>query len=344
MEQDDELGGNGNSYYTEFRQYDPRLGRWFSIDPIIHPWMSPYTAFDNNPVFFVDPFGLSTQNGDPKPKSGGWGNFWDKLKNRSPQETLKVWKNAVVSFVRDLFKSNLDRPLLVGRRGESGNGEDFKTGLNRQPHEFNARRDIERASLAQDGALLRDLRQTLKKGVTTHYLLNDLASQKVYDEVDRIVKHLDENSGRDYYSKILSRIAKNTDQIKNLQAQIKEQFEMSMDQKGNDYNKVMFAPNRPNFGFFSDDPALKTIIGGTQEIQVWLDDIKVDKNGSYTAVLRTIIYDDFGVNESDISHASPVARLGISGMAALWVLQNQRGYKPFRIKIEFNQVVKHNAK
>ena len=32
MEADPELKGNGNSYTTEFRQYDPRLGRWLSLN------------------------------------------------------------------------------------------------------------------------------------------------------------------------------------------------------------------------------------------------------------------------------------------------------------------------
>ncbi|MDC3220607.1 hypothetical protein OAT71_02215 [Flavobacteriales bacterium] len=33
-EKDDEIAGNGNSYTTFFRQLDPRLGRWFSPDPV----------------------------------------------------------------------------------------------------------------------------------------------------------------------------------------------------------------------------------------------------------------------------------------------------------------------
>lgn len=62
MEADDEIKNiKGSSYTTEFRQYDPRVGRWMSLDPLMDqfPWMSPYVAFDNNPIYFVDPFGLS---------------------------------------------------------------------------------------------------------------------------------------------------------------------------------------------------------------------------------------------------------------------------------------------
>ncbi|XOV69392.1 MAG: RHS repeat domain-containing protein [Fluviicola sp.] len=54
MEQDNEVSGTGNSYTTEFRQYDPRLGRWKSIDPVFNPHLSPYNGLDNNPVLFVD--------------------------------------------------------------------------------------------------------------------------------------------------------------------------------------------------------------------------------------------------------------------------------------------------
>jgi RHS repeat-associated protein len=66
MEIDPEMKGAGNSYTTEFRQYDPRLGRWASLDPLMmeFPEQSPYVAFDNNPVVFTDPFGLAAE-GDP---------------------------------------------------------------------------------------------------------------------------------------------------------------------------------------------------------------------------------------------------------------------------------------
>jgi hypothetical protein len=40
-EKDDELKGGGNSYTTFFRQLDPRVGRWFSIDPKMSAWVSP---------------------------------------------------------------------------------------------------------------------------------------------------------------------------------------------------------------------------------------------------------------------------------------------------------------
>lgn len=56
MEKDDEIKGFGNSYTTEFRQYDPLIGRWFSPDPLQKqlPWQSPYLGMDNKPIIRND--------------------------------------------------------------------------------------------------------------------------------------------------------------------------------------------------------------------------------------------------------------------------------------------------
>jgi RHS repeat-associated protein len=56
-EKDDESKGNGNSYTTEFRQLDPRLGRWLSIDPKATVWVSSYVSMGNNPIYNTDILG-----------------------------------------------------------------------------------------------------------------------------------------------------------------------------------------------------------------------------------------------------------------------------------------------
>jgi hypothetical protein len=51
QEHDDELKGDGNSMNFSFRMHDPRLGRFFAIDPLSnkYPWNSVY-AFSENVV------------------------------------------------------------------------------------------------------------------------------------------------------------------------------------------------------------------------------------------------------------------------------------------------------
>lgn len=73
-EQDDEIKGEGNSYTTEFRMLDPRLGRWLSIDPMAakFPWQSPYASMDNNPISITDIFGLEGTDWIKRAGSNQW--------------------------------------------------------------------------------------------------------------------------------------------------------------------------------------------------------------------------------------------------------------------------------
>lgn len=59
----DELGLN--MYDMDMRQYDPAIARWVVLDPVIHHSMSPYNAFDNNPVFWADPSGADAISAFP---------------------------------------------------------------------------------------------------------------------------------------------------------------------------------------------------------------------------------------------------------------------------------------
>ncbi len=87
-EKDNEVSGDGNSYTTEFRQLDPRLGRWFSVDPVFQPWQSPYTSMDNNPIGLNDPKGL-----DPKKEKNGKTSN-DGEKQKSPSKIKEVFTRA----------------------------------------------------------------------------------------------------------------------------------------------------------------------------------------------------------------------------------------------------------
>jgi RHS repeat-associated protein len=59
MHKDDEIKGEGNSYDFGARMLDPRIGRWFMIDPMSdkQPDQSTYKSFLNCPLVFIDPDG-----------------------------------------------------------------------------------------------------------------------------------------------------------------------------------------------------------------------------------------------------------------------------------------------
>jgi RHS repeat-associated protein len=77
MEGDNEVKGIGNSYTTEFRQFDSRIGRWQTIDRLSRkqPSLSPYNFVNNNPIFRIDQDGLEdfTINRKGEIKSTGKG-------------------------------------------------------------------------------------------------------------------------------------------------------------------------------------------------------------------------------------------------------------------------------
>ncbi len=62
--QDEQLGGVNLDWYDYgARFYDPALGRWHVVDPAIenaHYDYSPYAYVYNNPLRFLDPFGLDS--------------------------------------------------------------------------------------------------------------------------------------------------------------------------------------------------------------------------------------------------------------------------------------------
>ncbi len=103
MEKDDEMhGATGTSYDFGARIYDPRVGRWLSLDPLATKYLhlSPYCFVGNSPVQSIDPNGKEIVvhyqiNGENKSIS---------LKVSTDVELLK----AVVSdnnFVGDVYAS-----------------------------------------------------------------------------------------------------------------------------------------------------------------------------------------------------------------------------------------------
>ena len=56
QEKDDEVKGSGNSLSFKYRIYDPRLGRFLSVDPLFasYPWNSTYAFAENRPIDGID--------------------------------------------------------------------------------------------------------------------------------------------------------------------------------------------------------------------------------------------------------------------------------------------------
>ncbi|QXP58419.1 RHS repeat domain-containing protein [Olleya sp. HaHaR_3_96] len=63
QEKDDEIKGEGNSINYKFRMYDPRVMRFFAVDPMVHsyPYYSPYQFSGNTPIMSTELEGLEPQ-------------------------------------------------------------------------------------------------------------------------------------------------------------------------------------------------------------------------------------------------------------------------------------------
>jgi RHS repeat-associated protein len=59
-----------DTYDFGARNYDPALGRWMNVDPLAEETMQPYSAFNNNPVFYTDPTGMIAEPFDEYDQDG----------------------------------------------------------------------------------------------------------------------------------------------------------------------------------------------------------------------------------------------------------------------------------
>lgn len=93
--------GCGEDFYSAtFRQFDSRIGRWFSVDPIKVPWESPYAAMRNNPILFAD------KEGDCPdcPKDAAVGDIYINNSSTEPYEVaingdfINIDKGSVVLY------------------------------------------------------------------------------------------------------------------------------------------------------------------------------------------------------------------------------------------------------
>lgn len=63
QEMDDEIKGEGNSINFKYRMHDPRIGRFFAVDPLAKkfPHMTPYQFAGNKPVWSREIEGLESE-------------------------------------------------------------------------------------------------------------------------------------------------------------------------------------------------------------------------------------------------------------------------------------------
>ncbi|MES2557359.1 MAG: RHS repeat-associated core domain-containing protein [Bacteroidota bacterium] len=110
QENDNEIKGEGNSVNYTYRMHDPRLGRFFAVDPLTdkYPWYSPYQFSGNKVIQFVELEGLeegvsgsNSGNAFVDATSDYFGAIWSDLTNPSP-----VMSSGIYYGTGDVEKGN----------------------------------------------------------------------------------------------------------------------------------------------------------------------------------------------------------------------------------------------
>jgi hypothetical protein len=141
------------AFSAEFWMYDSRLGRRWEIDPISYEWQSPYATFNNNPIFFCDPFGLEGEGdgtkkapGSDKKRTRTSSEEYDKRKNKGNKEdsgkdkdiywhsveengtTFVVWNKEGTEITGAYQFPTADQNVATSETEINGDNKDKKTG------------------------------------------------------------------------------------------------------------------------------------------------------------------------------------------------------------------------
>ncbi len=162
MKKDDNQKGVGNEYTTYFRQYDPRVGRWLSLDPEMEKYapFSPYQAFNNNSIAFSDPLGDDAT----------------MTREQYNAEYNIATQDAITALQRTPLSYELDRSR------DYSSAMDIETRIQRRAEEILRERfgDI---TIVQESAAGRRSPGPVRSSVVTPAALSQAEQQEVADQI-----------------------------------------------------------------------------------------------------------------------------------------------------------------
>lgn len=116
-------GSGLDLYATDFRKYDPQIGRFHQIDLLasVSHSQSPYAFVGNNPLGFVDPLGLDTVRSAAMPANMNVGDVWVKPGENGaewyytydPENEDAAQEGDLAGFVSDGVSSKSMKEVVV---------------------------------------------------------------------------------------------------------------------------------------------------------------------------------------------------------------------------------------
>ena len=128
-------------YSTEYRFFDPRLGRWMSLDPLMDqfPWMSPFVGMDNNPISMTDPLGLSTEVKRELKIFKSKGDLPEVYATAKKPSLMRIrmnkFKNSLISFGKSNWREKYFGGLLSFRDKASGWASEQSSKMSEAVHQ-----------------------------------------------------------------------------------------------------------------------------------------------------------------------------------------------------------------
>jgi RHS repeat-associated protein len=104
----DEMGLGWLDYGARF--YDAVLGRWHSIDPVTKHPESPFAAFSNNPIRFVDPNGADTSFADNTARKE-FNTVYNQTSNEISRLDKKIEKKAEKMQTDEAHSARYERQI-----------------------------------------------------------------------------------------------------------------------------------------------------------------------------------------------------------------------------------------
>jgi len=244
------------------------------------------------------------------------------------------------------FKAKTKLPYTLLEFGKSGEGLDYTTSLNKKPKSEDLKEASKKRKEKSNKSLAKQFKRRLRNSImAAEHNIDRIKIGGKYAEL--FVDRLTEGNGETWKDDgTLSEIMGVTPEVKTFKNKICSDLKNLMLTKFGhfwdiklDKNYYSHKDNKIKFKF-SSSPTLKGLVGGTQKTIVTIEDIFYGTfNRTWNANLILHIEDDFGVEESDYTNPRGLsAWFAKPALADFWVLQHQRGKKPFTtvFEIPFN--------
>jgi RHS repeat-associated protein len=160
QEKDDEIKGEGNSLNYTYRMHDPRVGRFFAMDPLAYkyPELTPYQFSSNTPIMAVELEGLETAFGDRGDRYYGSSAYLKKSTAERSEEAKMNGLGALLGITTliDIYvtKGKLSQAVTTYFLGGVVHSAQMQTYYRDQGNEFRAKQYEQEGAEASIGVIL----------------------------------------------------------------------------------------------------------------------------------------------------------------------------------------------